>query len=248
MAEPYTLQDFYFGVQPSLAPPLIAWLKAWRLWQREYLATFGRPKVEKPLPFLYISGPRDTGKTRILARGVGRFVMLSLKFATVQYIHWPHYINARLANGEEIEGINWDASLVILDGLDEDKFAQNHPSSWKLTQVITPLKNRLRPVLILANRPLLKKPKAGQTLFEFVSTTSNGATSPELTDFSEALISAIERNLFAEICFTSIIVKNIAKHETLAQRDVRLRAEAHKQDLKKLGFNFWLGDESEVAF
>ncbi|MFC1975068.1 hypothetical protein ACFLXQ_01560 [Chloroflexota bacterium] len=240
--QPFTLQHFYFQAQSQLVDPLINWMKAWGQWQATYINTHGGTfgdLPEKPLPFLYVSGPRETAKTEILARGVGRYFMLNLGFPSVQYIHWPLYINSRLDNAEE--EVNWDARLVILDDLDGEKPAQNHPSSWKLIQTITPLKNRVMPVLILANRALHPQDKK-LSLGHFTGTTSSGKSSDELRDFAHALNSAIERKLFAAVQLNRIVPKSNGKNETIPELHARLRTMAQGQDLKELGFNFWLGE------
>ncbi len=239
--KPYTLQDYYFEAQPHLVSPLIEWMKAWGLWQREYIDTHGGTYgdlPEKPLPFLYVSGPRETAKTEILARGVGRYFMLNLGFANVRYIHWPTYINGLFAGKEEDW---WGASFTILDGIDEEKPAQSNPSSWKLIQAITPLKTYTNPILIIGNHALHPQKKE-LSLGHYMGTTNDGRTTMELRDFSDALLSAIERNMYKEVYLNLLKPKSNGKVETKPEFHARLRKLAQEQDLQEIGFHFWLGE------
>ena len=219
------LRLYYWLMQPHVPPVLTRWLRSWF-----------NPKNDVPT-MLFLWGQNGTGKS-IVAKALAKYHMLNLACPTLECVPWSAYIDDQLRSAfvdkDKIMEMNWDADLLVLDGLDERKAMGNTLSTWLLDKLIGRLKYRAEhlkvPTIITSNRnPLL--------LDDWLSTSSQGNFNTDTKQASRTLISAFERHCYATVKFRDlpkgIATSNLSKPES-NRRLLALGKETN--DMKELGF------------
>lgn len=223
------LRRYYWLAQPHVPPMLSLWLRSWI-----------NPGSDS-LTMLFLWGQNGTGKS-IVAKALAKYHMLNLACPTLECVPWSAFVDDQL-NGSKME-INWEAKLLVLDGLDERRAMGNTLSTWLLDKLIGRLKYRAEylkaPTIITSNRnPLL--------LEDWLATSPQGNSSADTKQASRTLISAFERHCHTAIKFKDLPF-NIA-NSNLSKPDrnkhlVKLAKETN--DMKKLGFEI-LEDYDETT-
>jgi hypothetical protein len=232
---PNTLMDFYWPAQPGIHVPIISYLSAWMEYentpeQLRFLASIGQllpnEAPKKPMPFLFLFGPNNTGKTEYVARGIARFFVLNLGYRTFQYIHWTTYVSSHL-NKQPID-VDWDAKFLILDDFDSWRPIPKSGDTWLLNHLM-PLRNRIWPAICISNR------KPGNLLTYF-STSVNGDNDEDTKQAASTVLVGMGRRSFYNggIAFkdaTSYVKGSLTKNNAELQRLAK-----EQQDFFALGF------------
>lgn len=215
------LRHYYWLAQPHVPPMLSTWLRNWI-----------NPNSSTST-MLFLWGPNGTGKS-IVAKALAKYHMLNLGCPTLECVPWSAFVDDQL-NGSKME-INWEAKLLVLDGLDERRAMGNTLSTWLLDKLVGRLKYRAEylkaPTVTTSNRnPLL--------LENWLATSPQGSSNTDTKQAARTLVSAFERH-----CHTAIKFKDLSMNISQSNMDKPdrnrhlLKLGRETNDMKKLGFEF----------
>jgi hypothetical protein len=130
---------------------------------------------------------------------------------------------------------NWDAQLLVVDGLDERRPIPESLSTWLLDKLSSRLKHRAEflhyPTIITSNR----NPMA---MDEFLGSSTTGNRNDDTRQSVTTLITAFSLHCFDTVAFKPSKVKRPATMKS-PEYNQRLIDNAHKHnDMKALGFHF----------
>lgn len=232
--QPYTLKDFRWSVQEQVIEPTLRFLEEWGAWQVKRLAVEYEAKIsskqsyvlpEKPAPYLFAWGPYGLGKTEVYARGLARYMALNMHFMSVEYVHWPSYVDDQFED-KEIKP-NWDAKFLIVDDLDGWRPIQSNPSTYVLQKMMRPIKSRTWPAIIIMNH----NPDDLETYFS--QDIYGNRNNPVVNDFAKRMVDVFDRKKQVAVKFESLKAKSGPERDSIMREMA-----AEENDMKALGFEF----------
>jgi len=236
-----SLADFYWQAQPAyVRESVVSWLEAW--YRRLFL------KEARPPTILSLWGTNGVGKTTV-AKGIAHFHILNLACADTEFIPWGIFVDDQL-NGQQIHP-NWNAQMLIIDGLDKRRPVPESRSTWLLDKLSDRLEYRAE---ILHYPTITTSHRNPSEMAKFLTTSTTGQTDEHVLQSAHTLIEAFSSHLFATVEF-KFSHELRAKCSSDQEFNKRLQHNARKQNMHEMGFHFlekyneetWWNDKENLS-